>query len=113
MNYEVSSEAINIRLDVTPGFGYEGDAHGFDLLRRSIVHLIENYDTHLLEKEQGYEETEHFYSSVLSALARHYLIDDPVGRRVTVQQALEEMIENLTERGKLQEEVVGGVEDGD
>jgi hypothetical protein len=103
---QFSGDALEIEMRITPSPGYEGDLQGFDLIRRAIVEMIESFDTHFLEKEVGYAETNHFYSSVLGAVARHYMVDDDADRQLTVQVVLLEMIENLAEGGLLQEIVV-------
>jgi hypothetical protein len=102
-----------VKVEITAGPGYEGDPLGFDLLARGIARLIEEFDTHLLEKEKGQTETLHFYASILSAVARHYSVDDPdpEGEERTVQTALQELIDVLAQAGRLQETVTRGAED--
>lgn len=106
MELKLINKAIEINMEINPGIGYEGDRYGMDLLTRAIVHLIENFDTHLAEKEvAAYWDTQQYYATILSAIARHYVVDCVVEREMTVEMVLAELIAGLVESGMLQEKL--------
>lgn len=106
---QIMKEGPDLKLVMVaePGSGYEGDMYGFDLMRRAIINLIEDMDTHLAEKEVDPNFPHFFYASILSAIARHYMMDDPIDREITVQQALQEIIDWLAAADMLQETING------
>jgi hypothetical protein len=112
----IGGDGPRVKVAIAAGPGYEGDALGFDLLARGIVRIIEEFDTHLLEKGEGHAETLHFYASILSAVARHYMVDadpDLEERDRTVEEVLREMTEVLAQAGMLQETVTAGADNED
>lgn len=96
---------ITLSVKVQSDSGYEGDNRGFDLVTRTIVSLIENLDTHLAEKEDKAWNTNHFYASILSAVARHSMVDNPFDEEATVQEVLQSMIDFMVSEGMLQETI--------
>jgi len=107
--YMMIGEGLSIRLEVKPVGGEPGDFSQFDLLRRAIVELIERFDTHHAEKADPGWNTSDFYASLLSVIARHYMvdaIDDPVADgQIPVHEVLADLIAALRREGKLLEEV--------
>lgn len=111
MKLEMRSEAMEIKMEINPGKGYEGDPYGYDLLARAIVHLVEMFDTHSVEKEVGHGGAQQYYAAVLSAVARHYMMEDFGEREILVRDALTELITGLVKSGMLQEIISSGLDD--
>lgn len=113
MKLEKHNEALEIKLEVNPGSGYEGDAYGFDLLTRTIVNLIEEFDADFAQKEGLYWEDNQFYASILSAIARHCMVNEAENTTLMVHDVLVEMVKRLSSAGLLQEEITSGPYDYD
>jgi hypothetical protein len=111
MNLEMYSEEMTIKLEVNPGPGYEGDPYGLDLQNRAIVSLIEHFDTHFAQEEGLYWENDQFYASILSAIARHSMVDMPDDITMSVYDVLIDLLKWLSSEGMLQETITSGVAD--
>lgn len=71
------------------------DAYTSDVITKALVHLIEEMDTHFWDKDAKELQADEFYTAILTAVARHYSVDDPMEREQPAYQWLEELITNL------------------
>lgn len=96
---------IELRVSQVPKGGYMASPFDFDLLNSALVTLITEMETEEVADEYDYAGHYFFWSSMLKAVAQHYVNSGPPSevRRVSVQKVLHEMIDFLLRNGHLTE----------
>lgn len=100
VNIHSQGESIEIEMNIKANLPVD-DAYTSDVVTKAIVHLIEEMDTHLWDKDAKELQADEFYAAILTAVARHYAVDDPMERQQPAYQWLDELIKNLRENKHL------------